>query len=380
MARGSIVKRKSGNYSIVYYVHGKQKWKNIGPVRKEAEKALREIMGQVDAGTYREMRSISFSKFCDKWLEHKRATEIKPTTYDFYSDIVRLHLKAYFKDRPIHHIRTEDIDNYIAFKKREKKLSPNTVGYHVTVLRMIFKQAVIWERINRNPAKHVKKPKRRKYEMQMLKPEEVQKLLEHVDIDYYPFFLAAVLTGLRLGELLALRWSDINWFSQQINVRRAVSEGIIQSPKSEKSVRRVDMAPALLEALREHKNKQKVESLFSDDNLVFPNENGGLLDRHNVYSRHFAPALKKAGLPLIRFHDLRHCYISFLIASGENLKYVQSQAGHASITTTLDRYGHLIPDAHNGASERLQKTIFSDKDRGYPETESEESAKISLMQ
>ena len=380
MARGSIVKRKSGNYSIVFYVNGKQTWQNIGPSKKQAEKVLRGIMGDIDTGSYREQKSIPFSKYTDKWLEEKKC-DVKHTTYRFYRDILRLHLKPYFRERPIHQIRTDDIRGYKVFKTKEGKLSGRTIGYHLTVLRMIFKEAVNSERIKRNPATPVKKPRCKKFEMQILKPEEVQVFLENVDKDFYPFFLTAVLTGMRLGELLALRWSDANWFSKQIHVQRAASEGVIQTPKSEKSVRKVDIAPVLVEALQEHRNKQKVESLFSDDSLVFPNENGGLLDRHNVYARQFVPALKRAGLPLIRFHDLRHCFISFLIAGGENLKYIQAQAGHSSITTTLDRYGHLIEDAHNGASERLQKTIFSAKDQGHPDQGSEEeSAKIRLMQ
>ena len=358
MARGSIVKRPSGNYAIVYYVNGVQKWKSIGPIKKEAEKALREIMGSVDDGTYREMKSISFSKFCDKWLA-ERESRVKPSTYKFYRDMVNLHLTRYFKGRPIHQIRPENIDNYVAFKTKEGKLSARTIGYHVTCLRMIFKQAVIWERISRNPAKHVKKPRCEKFEMQILTPEETRTFLEHVDKSYYPFFLTAVMTGMRLGELLALRWSDVNWFSNQIHVQRAVSLGEVAEPKSKNSIRKVDMAPVLVETLQKHKKQLKVTSLFSDeDDLVFPNENGGLLDRPNLYARQFIPALKKAGLPLIRLHDLRHTYISFLVHQGENLKYIQSQAGHASITTTLDRYSHLLPDTYNGAGERLQETIF----------------------
>lgn len=358
MARGSIVKRPSGNYAIVYYVNNKQKWKTIGPNKKEAEKALRDIMGSVDNGTYRELKSVPFSKFCDKWLA-ERESRVKRSTFEFYEGIARCHLKPYFKERPLHQIRAEDIERYLSFKHKEAKLSPKTIGYHLTVLRMIFKKAILYERVKQNPAQLVEKPRCEKFEMQILKPAEVRIFLENVDERYYPFFLTAIMTGLRMGELLGLRWSDINWFSKQIHVKRSVSLNEVQEPKTKNSIRKIDISPVLVETLKEHKKRLKVESLsFGEDDLVFPNEQGGLLDRHNIYSRYFIPALKKAGLPLIRFHDLRHTYISFLIYQGENLKYVQTQAGHASITTTLDRYSHLIQDAHNGASERLEKTIF----------------------
>ena len=327
-------------------------------------------MGQVDDGTYREQRRVPFSKFCDKWLA-ERESRVKPTTYRFYKDIVNLHLKSYFKDRPVHQIRAEDIEAYLTFKRKEKKLSARTIGYHLTVLRMIFKKAIIWEYVKKNPAQYIEKPRAKKFEMQILKPEEVQVFLEHVDKDYYPFFLTAVMTGMRLGELLALRWSDINWFSQQIYVGRAVSLGKIEEPKSRHSVRKVAMAPVLAEALKKHKKALKVASLFSDEeDLIFPNAQGGLLDGRNVYHRYFIPSLKKAGLPRVRFHDLRHTYASLLIHQGENVKFIQAQLGHGSISVTLDRYGHLLPDAHNGVGERLQEAIFG--------TKQEESAKILL--
>jgi integrase len=122
------------------------------------------------------------------------------------------------------------------------------------------------------------------------------------------------------------------------------------------STRAIGMSPTLRDVLWTH----KLDAPASELDLVFCNEAGGLLDQANLRNRVFEPALVRAGLRRIRIHDLRHTFASLLIHQGENLKYVQSQLGHASIQTTVDRYGHLMPDAYLGASERLDATLFGD--------------------
>ncbi len=273
-------------------------------------------MGAVDNGTYREQRRIPFSKFCDRWLEEKKSRR-KPTTYKFYRDIAK-HLKAYFKDRPLHLIQPEDIEAYVRFKTKEGKLSPKTIGYRITVLRMIFKRAIILKHLKENPAQYVEKPRCEHKEMDYLKPDEVKLFLENVDKRYYPLFLTAIMTGLRQGELLALRWGDINWATNQIHVRRSVSLGKIDKPKSKHSIRAVSMPPMLISALKKH----KLSCPVSEDELVFPNGAGKLMDARDLVNYQFLPALRRAGLRRLRFHNLRHTFSSLLIHSGENLKAI----------------------------------------------------------
>ncbi|KKM06908.1 hypothetical protein LCGC14_1739300 [marine sediment metagenome] len=354
MARGAVVKRKSGNYAIVFWVDGKQKWKTLGPNKKEAEKALNEAMSRVHDGCYSEDKEIGFSEFAEKWLFDYKKSRVKPATFRFYSDIFRIHANPYFKDMSLKRLKADKIDAYVAFKTKEGKLANKTIGYHITVLKMLLKQAVIWGYLKTNPAQYIEKPRAQTKEMDYLRPEEIRLFLDNARKEFHPFFLTAVFTGMRRGELIALKWSDINWATGNIHVKRTESRGLIHEPKSKRSIRSIVMAPVLVSTLKKH----RLSCPTSDQDFVFPNRDGNLMDGSHMYNREFMPALRRAGLRHIRFHDLRHTYVALLVSQGENIKFIQHQLGHASIQTTLDRYGHLLPEVHNGVGNRLQETIF----------------------
>ena len=185
-------------------------------------------------------------------------------------------------------------------------------------------------------------------------PEEIRLFLENVNSNYYTLFLTAVMTGMRRGELLALQWGDIDWNSNQISIRRSIYRGEFFSPKSKNSIRRIVVTPILRQALEQHRLLGKKSEL----GLIFSNKNGLPLNPENLIKREFHSALDRAGLRRIRFHDLRHSYASLLISQGENIKFIQSQLGHSSAKTTLDRYGHLMPNLENDAARRLDETVF----------------------
>jgi integrase len=161
---------------------------------------------------------------------------------------------------------------------------------------------------------------------------------------------------MRRGELLALRWGDVDWFSRRIWVRRNVTaHGQFQEPKTRGSVRAIAMPATLATVLREH---QLASPFSNEEDLIFASEKGTPLDGHNFVRRVFAPALRRARLPKIRFHDLRHTFASLLIAQGEHPKLISEQLGHASVQITLDRYGHLLPASYDSAGERLDAALF----------------------
>jgi hypothetical protein len=220
----------------------------------------------------------------------------------------------------------------------------------------MFKHACIWGHVYKDPTQYIKKPRIQEEEMDFLNPDEIQIFLKNAELDYYALFLTAVMTGMRRGELLGLKWEDIDWNSSQIVVKRALYRGKFVTPKSKYSCRRIVMTPMLKTALDQH----KIFVARSEENLVFCTDNGLPLDPDNLVKRHFQPALDRAGLRRIRFHDLRHTYASLLISMGENVKYVQHQLGHNSAKTTLDRYGHLMPNSQNDAGMRLDRTVFGD--------------------
>jgi len=215
---------------------------------------------------------------------------------------------------------------------------------------------VMWGVLTSDPTTHVERPRVPTREMGYLTPDEVRTFLNNVSTQIKPLFLAAVLTGMRRGELLALRWSDVDWRRSEIIVQRSLYRGEFVSPKTAHSRRRVVMTPSLKATLELHRLTATPNGL----DLIFANAYGRPHDPDNLIHREFLPALKRAGFQDrgLRFHDLRHTYASLLIAQGENVKFVQSQLGHASAKTTLDRYAHLMPSRNDEAARRLDETIF----------------------
>ncbi|MFH0812068.1 MAG: site-specific integrase [Pseudomonadota bacterium] len=146
------------------------------------------------------------------------------------------------------------------------------------------------------------------------------------------------------------------WFNHQVQVRRTFNHGRPYEPKSTKSVRSIDLGPTVINELK----KWKLACPKNELDLVFPNENGKPIDCNNMVKYHFHPALRRAGLRRIRFHDLRHTYTTLLIAQGEHPKYIQTQMGHSSIKVTMDTYGHLMESVNREASKRLEMTVFGE--------------------
>jgi len=356
LARGSVVKRGK-RYHIIYYVGKKQKWKGSWKTKAQAEKALVETMNKINFGEYKELKEATFSEFAEKFLSFLKG-RVKKSTYDFYRYIIVPYLIPYFGDYSLKAITPFLIEEYLAEKRKEGRLSQTSLSYHLRVLKTMFKKATLWEFLIRNPAELVESiPRREKKEMDIFSLEELRLFLETVkkkDPKFYPLFLTAALTGMRRGELLALKWEDINWNTSQIHVRRTLSsDGKFTSPKTKAAVRAIIVPPSLLSVLK----KWRLACPPSRLDLVFPNEKGKPMDAKNLIHRHFLPNLRRAGLKRIRFHDLRHTYASILIAQGENLKFIQSQLGHASSRMTLDRYGHLMPQVQHGAEKRLEKAF-----------------------
>jgi integrase len=167
-------------------------------------------------------------------------------------------------------------------------------------------------------------------------------------------FLLAIMSGARQGELFGLKWSDLLWKTNQIHIQRTYNNGAWYRPKSKASNRKIDLGPTVMKQLK----KWKLACPPNEHDLVFPNESGNPLDHGHVLRKFFWPALNKAELPRIRFHDLRHTYASLLIQQGENIKYIQKQLGHSKPSVTLDIYAHLFNEENPEAAKKLDKIIF----------------------
>jgi integrase len=411
--------RRRGNAWITYFrVNGKQdnrtfsdsKWGGKEAAHREAKLYLARSLLKKDAGAFKRSTKMRFADFAVEWLRDYAKGNVRERTFEGYETALRCHLVPHFGDLLLTQITRKLIDAFIAdwlaggpyYKDRlqlareleAKRLSeareaerkrawaenrvprhidprsiqlgrsPGTIGNALTPFVEMLGHAVEWEYLAANPAVGVKRPRVVQQEMHVLDGEQIRTLLDgtdkkgtpHVRKEWRTFFLCAATTGMRLGELLALRWGDVDWQSRRLWVRRSITRnGTVQEPKTRGSVRAVAITPTLVTALRQHR---MASGFKGEDALIFCTAKGTPLSGVNLVRREFKPALRRAKLPEVRFHDLRHSFASLLIAQGEHPKLISEQLGHASTKITLDRYGHLMDQSYGDASSRLDAALF----------------------
>jgi integrase len=388
MAKRTNIRRRGKSWVVYFRANGRQVWKSF-KTREEAELYLANAQVKKARGEFRVPTKILFRDFAVEWLRDYAQGNVRPKTFEGYESVLRVHLVPEFGELFLSDITRKAIDAFVAHwlgggikyqerlqKAREAEAeraraagrqprpvrlgkSAKTIANALVPLREMLGHAVEWDYLAANPADRIRRPRVEREEMHFLEAAAVGKLLAKADDHGRVLLLCAVTTGMRRGELLALRWGDVDWNSRRIWVRRSVGiGGRIQQPKTKTSVRAIAVPPTLAAELKRHRMASRFKG---DDELVFPSDRGTPLDGNNMVRRIFAPALKKAGLPQIRFHDLRHTYASLLIAQGEHPKLISEQLGHASVQITLDRYGHLMDQSYGDASGRLEAALFGRK-------------------
>ena len=335
--KGSIQK-KGNTYYAVLAINGKRKWLRGGSTKKDAQRVLNEKLPEIDYGTYKELPKIAFEEFVKIWKRDYADISFKPSTKKSFYDIIDRLLIPRFSNIQLTGIQTGNLQAYVS--ERAKTVMPNTVRNDVTVIKLIFKYAKRWNYIKHNPTENLDRPKIDKPEIEILSPDEFALFIKKVEKQYKIAFLTAFLTGLRAGELWGLQWSDMDWSSKQIHVKRSLWKNEFQKPKTKNAMRKIDVTDRLVKELKQW----KLACPISKDDLVFPSPEGCRTMHTNVMNRFFYPALRKAGLRQVSFHSLRHSNASFRIQAGQNIKYIQGQIGHASINMTMDVYGHLFND------------------------------------
>jgi integrase len=302
--------------------------------------------------------NMTVADFTRKWQENYLAVQqqlgrLKPSTVSSYQSNLAGHIGPFFGAMQLGDVTLVHIQEFIK-ALLGKGLSPKTIGNTIVILKEMFKHAVQWGHLGTNPAQYVERPRGEDKEMDVFTPEEIRRLLDAQEEPLRTLLLTAVLTGMRQGELFGLQWEDIDFTAHLIHVRRALWHGTLGTPKSRRSRRAIDMPPTLEAALRRL-------STGRCSAFVFCSEKGTPIDADNFRHREFPQALRRAGLRRVRFHDLRHTYTSLLIAHGAHPKYIQAQLGHASIQTTLDRYGHLMPQLHQAEAQKLDQLVFGEQ-------------------
>jgi len=322
---------------------------------------LQEIEKKINRRTFLHEKKVpTFGEVADEWLKYKKP-KIRISTWSDYEGYIRNHLQDW-QERRIALITTVDIEKLVT-KKQIAGMNLLTLRKLIVTMNQVFSYAVRLNVIDHNPVRDAERPRRSGdheeagKDYSILSPEEIGRLLETTEHPKFRMiFLLAIMTGARQGEILGLKWSDVDFKARQIHIRRTFNHGRYFEPKSKESIRRIDLSPIVVKEL----SKWKLQSGPNEADLVFPSEAGTPIDCGHLYARYFKPALKKAGLSkTIRFHDLRHCYASLMLNQGENIKYVQSQLGHSSPTVTLKIYSHLLKPSNQEAVQRLEDTLFS---------------------
>ncbi|MGH2407135.1 MAG: tyrosine-type recombinase/integrase [Candidatus Limnocylindrales bacterium] len=351
---GSIYQRKDGRWEgavhMGYETNRRVRKFVIGRTRKEAGDKLAVLLKTRDAGRSIPNQRDKVGPFLRRWLDETAKPTLRASTYDSYDDIVRLHLIPGLGRIPLARLSPADVQGLLN-AKLASGLSPRRVQYLHAVLRRALVIAERWGLVSRNVAKLVDPPRVPRHEIAPLTPEQARHLIDSAAHDRYrALYVIALGTGLRQGELLGLRWRDVDLEAGRLQVRHTLAcvEGglTLLEPKSDRSRRTVMLPEVVTAGLRAHRTRQPMEQLVAgsrwvDSGHVFTSTIGTPLHGSTV-TRAFQAALTRSELPQSRFHDLRHAAATFLLAQGFTLEDVKNLLGHSSIVLTSNTYGHIL--------------------------------------
>lgn len=362
---GSIRQRKNGAWEARLHLPDGRRTSIYADTRQEAARRLAEALRDRDKGIPIVGEKQTVGQYLTSWLEMVKPT-IRPRTWKRYQELLTLHVIPTLGKISLAKLTPQHV-LALYRAKLDAGLSSSTVHHIGTVLHGALAQAERLDLVARNVCSLVDTPRMADRELHVLTPGQVHLLLAAVADDRLEaLYVLAVTTGMREGELLALRWRDVDLERKTLSVRATLyhtkEDGyILSSPKTKRSQRQIALSALALAALRRHRLRQDLERLASpewaDLDFVFPNTVGKPMDAMNLLHHQFHPLLKRAGLPRIRFHDLRHTAATLLLGRGVNPKIVSEMLGHASIAITLDTYSHVLPTMQQSAAAEMDAAL-----------------------
>jgi integrase len=341
------------------YEGAKRKRKSVyGHTHEEAQRKLNVLLYERDQGVLPLAdERMTVGAYLERWLEDVVKPQLRPSTYASYANRVHTHIARDLGRIPLAKLTPQEVQRWLRCKEQTGTLNPASIGYLHRILRSALTQAVEWELVRRNVAKLVKPPRVERVRRQVLDVDQAKAFLAAVKGDRLEaLYTVGFACGLRRGEMLGLTWDDVDLTKGVMTVRHEmqVIEGkhqLAPYAKTQSSLRTITLPQPALEVLREHRRRQIEARLAAGDewqggawNLVFTTGVGTPLGESYV-DRCFARALKRAGLPHQRFHDMRHACASLLFAMGVSELVVQSILGHGSPNTTKNIYVHVYPSA-----------------------------------
>ncbi len=369
---GNIRKRKDGRWEGRYTAGfapatGKQVFKNVlGKTQNEVKEKLKKALEESQKLDFTRTGKYTVSQWMEEWFENVCKIKVRPSSHQTYRGYIDHHVTPYIGKIPIEKLSTMDLQKLcrklmdkgrverIQAEKQPKGLSAKTVRNIMQIISSAMDFAVAQKIITENSCKAVELPKVEKQEMQTIPAEQLQAFLAEAKASgVYEMYYIELSTGLRRGELLGLKWQDIDWKNDIITVRRQIARvngEITEAPlKTKNSYRRVSISPQAIEVLKQQKAKTNSE-------YVFPSPTGGPISPDSVNNM-LKRVLARAGIPKVRFHDLRHTFATIALQNGVDIKTVSSILGHFSAGFTLDTYAHVTTAAQKEAAATIGNVL-----------------------
>ena len=371
--RGNITRRGKASWRLKFDLGtdpatGKRltQYATVRGTKKDAERELNKQLAQVDEGSFVERSATTVAEYARHWQTAIAAAKASAKTLERYGEIIAQHIIPRLGNIALQKLDGGKIDEFYAHLRmagrRDSKggLAAQTVMHIHRLLSQILSSAVKARKLRASPMQAVQTtPKVRREEIQVLDDAELAKLLKHLKgRSIYMPVLTAASTGMRRGEILALRWKDIDLDRATLQVAQVIEEtkaGLaLKEPKTERSRRTIALPARLVQEFRQHRKEQaelrlKLGLGKDERDLVFPTFDGHLRSPR-PFSKEFAREAEAAGVPHVTFHGLRHTHITHLLRSGVPVHVVSARAGHANPSVTLNIYAHLLPGQQEGAA------------------------------
>jgi integrase len=373
--KGHIRERSPGKWAIVIDIQGedgkrRRKWHSFAGTKRQAQEECARLITELRGGSYVEPSKITMAQHFDRWLEHMKS-QVTPRTHERYSEIVKKNIVPLLGTAHLTKLRPVQIsDAYakaLASGRRDGTggLAPTTVVYMHRLIKHSLAQAIRWDMISRNPADAVTPPKVERGTLTTYDMPQTAELIEvargtrlHVPI------LLAVTCGLRRGEIVALRWRNVDFQNAGLSIVESAEQtktGVRYKPPKSGKGRRVALSASVAEELRSHKIRQAEELLRlgmrqDDAAFVYAQEDGSPIQPRSL-THMWTKAVGDMDLPRIRFHDLRHAHATHLLASGVHPKVASERLGHSRIGITLDLYSHVMPGMQEDAASRVDEAL-----------------------
>lgn len=370
---GTITRRQDGTWeakvSLGYQIGTDGKPKRVrksfyGKTRKDVSTKLTKALEDHRQGLPVAVERQTVGQFLDRWLADVVKPSVRPKTYHSYAQLVRLHLIPALGHHQLATLAPQHVQRMMN-DKLAAGLSPRTVQYLRAVLRRALGQALKWGLVARNVVTLTEPPRSVHHEMKFLVPTQARALLDAARGDRLEALYAVALAlGLRQGESLGLRWSDVDFDAGTLTVRAALQriDGTLRlvEPKTETSRRTLSLPSTVATALKAHRDRQAFEQAafgarWVDTGLIFTTPKGTGIDGRNL-TRRFKALLQVAGLPDMRWHDLRHSCASLLLAQRVPYRVVMETLGHSQISLTM-RYSHLVPELRREAADSMERVL-----------------------